>query len=463
MAGNDFYSTLKDTPLNIFAPGVLSNDNDIDGDQANLSAVLVSGPTNAGKFILNADGSFSYTPAVNFTGTDTFTYKANDGSNDGNETTVTIVVVATGNAPRAANDFYNTPENTALNVPARGVLANDNDADTPLANITAILVAGPSHASSFTLNFDGSFDYTPETNFRGVDSFTYKANDGSADSNIAMVTIAVIAANTFPVAINDMESINEDAAKSTVAPGVLGNDLLELLTSPTAVLVSGPLHALSFALNTDGSFNYTPQNDYYGSDSFAYRIFDGTKYSNVGMVNVDIIPVNDVPIAQNQSVTTNENTPVIITLMGGDIDNTALTFAVATPPSHGSLGNISVPTCTAQGQGASCTATLTYTPATNYFGPDSFTFTASDGLAQSALATVSITVVHINRPPAANAGGPYVGNVGIPLQFSGSGNDPDGDAITFSWDFGDGANGAGYEPVSCLLGAGSLHGHTNRH
>ena len=213
VAGNDFYSTLKDTPLNIFAPGVLSNDNDIDGDQANLSAVLVSGPTNAGKFILNADGSFSYTPAVNFTGTDTFTYKANDGSNDGNETTVTIAVVATGNAPRAANDFYNTPENTALNVPARGVLANDNDADTPVANITAILVAGPSHASSFTLNFDGSFDYTPETNFRGVDSFTYKANDGSADSNIAMVTIAVIAANTFPVAINDMESINRGRGK----------------------------------------------------------------------------------------------------------------------------------------------------------------------------------------------------------------------------------------------------------
>ena len=228
---------------------------------------------------------------------------------------------------------------------------------------------------------------------------------------------------------------------------MLGNDNLELLTSPTAVLVSGPIHALSFALNTDGSFNYTPQNDYYGSDSFAYRIFDGTKYSNVAMVNVDIIPVNDVPIAQNQSIMTSENTPVIVTLLANDIDNRSLIFSVATPPSHGSLGNISAPNCTAQGEGANCTATVTYTPAASYFGPDTFTFTVTDGLATSPPATVSITVVHINRPPTANAGGPYVGNVGIPVQFSGSGNDPDGDTATFSWDFGDGGNGTGSSPT----------------
>ena len=218
VASNDFYSTLKDTTLNIFAPGVLGNDNDIDGGQGNLTAVLVSGPTNAGEFVLNANGSFSYTPAPNFTGTDTFTYRANDGSNDSNETTVTITVVAAGNSPLTANDFYNTSENTALDVSARGVLANDNDTDTPAANITAILVAGPSRASSFTLNPDGSFHYTPETNFRGVDTFTYKANDGAVDSNLAMVTITVTAANTFPIANNDTETTNEDAAKSTAAP-----------------------------------------------------------------------------------------------------------------------------------------------------------------------------------------------------------------------------------------------------
>src|SRR5262249_35817488 len=105
VASNDFYSTLKEPPLNLFGPGVLGNDNDVDGGQGNLTAILVSGPANAADFILNADGSFSYIPLANFTGTDAFNYKASDGSNDSNETTVTIAVIAAGNALLATNDF----------------------------------------------------------------------------------------------------------------------------------------------------------------------------------------------------------------------------------------------------------------------------------------------------------------------------------------------------------------------
>src|SRR5215813_11138564 len=137
LAANDFYSTDKDTPLNIGAPGVLGNDNDVDNQTSNLIASLVSGPTHAASFTLNADGSFSYTPAVNFTGTDSFAYKINDGTNDSNEATVTVAVIQAGNVPVAINDFYNTDKETPLNVPARGVLANDNDADTPAANLVA--------------------------------------------------------------------------------------------------------------------------------------------------------------------------------------------------------------------------------------------------------------------------------------------------------------------------------------
>ena len=98
----------------------------------------------------------------------------------------------------ATNDVYNTDEDTSLDVLARGVLANDNDIDTPQANLTAILVTGPTHAASFTLNPDGSFSYAPATNFNGADSFTYKANDGASDSNLAMVTIAVNPVNDAP-------------------------------------------------------------------------------------------------------------------------------------------------------------------------------------------------------------------------------------------------------------------------
>lgn len=447
VATNDFYSTDINIALTMGGPGVLGNDNDLDNPVSSLTAMLVTGPTNAASFTLNADGSFSYTPNTGFTGSDSFTYKTNDGTSDSNDAIVTIAVQAANNAPVAINDFYNTEKDTALNVPVRGVLANDNDFDTPVISLTASVVSGPTRALSFTLNPDGSFDYTPQTNFTGTDSFTYKLNDGTTDSNVAMVTIAMIAPNNFPVAKNDIEAVNEDSARAVPAPGVLTNDALAPLGNSTAVLVSGPRRALSFTLNADGSFNYTPQSEYNGSDNFIYRIFDGINHSNVAMANLDVVPVNDLPIAQAQSVSTNQNTPVIIPLSVSDIDHKVLLFNIATPPAKGTLAPIGTPNCTVQGQGATCTATVSYTPASNYAGADSFTFTASDGVGTSAPATVSVDVILVNRPPTASAGGPYAGNVGVPIQLNGTGSDPDGNPITFSWTLGEGGTAAGASPT----------------
>ena len=83
--------------------------------------------------------------------------------------------------PTAVADAYSTAEDTTLTVPAPGVLGNDSDADgDPL---TAVLASAPAHAASFTLNSDGSFDYQPTADYHGPDSFTYRANDGQADSD----------------------------------------------------------------------------------------------------------------------------------------------------------------------------------------------------------------------------------------------------------------------------------------
>ena len=288
VASADFYNTNEDTVLSTGAPGVLGNDNDIDTPAANLSAVLVSAPSHPASFTFNPDGSFSYTPAANYNGTDTFTYKVKDGSTDSNEATVTIAVNPVNDAPVATNDVYNTDEDTSLDVLARGVLANDNDIDTPQANLTAILVTGPSHAASFTLNPDGSFSYAPATNFNGADSFTYKANDGASDSNLAMVTIAVNPVNDAPVADNDNYTVAEDSVLGIAAPGVLANDSdLDVGQTLTVELVTGPTHATSFSLNANGSFNYTAEANFNGVDTFTYRVFDGTVYSNVAMAQVD--------------------------------------------------------------------------------------------------------------------------------------------------------------------------------
>jgi VCBS repeat-containing protein len=149
--------------------------------------VLDGGPAN-GTLTLNADGSFSYTPDADFNGTDSFTYHANDGTVNSNVATVSITVNPVNDAPVAANDAYTTDEGTILTVAAPGVLGNDSDVDgDPL---TAVLNTSPSNGS-LTLNSNGSFSYTPAPGFFGTDSFTYRANDGQADSNLATVTITV--------------------------------------------------------------------------------------------------------------------------------------------------------------------------------------------------------------------------------------------------------------------------------
>ena len=173
---------------------------------------------------------------------------------------MTIAVAAVNDAPVAAGDSYAVTEDTALTIAAPGVLANDADVEN--SALTATLVSGPGHGT-LALNANGSFLYTPAANYSGPDSFTYKANDGTADSNTATVTIAVSAVNDAPVAVNDSYSTTEDTTLTiAAAPGVLGNDTDVDSPTLTAVLVTGPSAPVIFALNADGSFTFTPAGDY---------------------------------------------------------------------------------------------------------------------------------------------------------------------------------------------------------
>src|SRR5207253_2756391 len=153
---------------------------------------------------------------------DSFTYKANDGSADSNVATVTVAVSAVNDAPSAADDSYTTNEDTPLTIAAPGGVGNDTDVDgNPL---TARLVSAPANGT-VTVNADGSLTYTPEPSSSDSDSFTYKANDGTADSNVATVTLTVSAVNDAPAAANDSFSTAEDTPLTiAAAAGVLVND-----------------------------------------------------------------------------------------------------------------------------------------------------------------------------------------------------------------------------------------------
>jgi VCBS repeat-containing protein len=159
------------------AVGLLANDTDPNGDT--LIAILHEGPKN-GTLTLNEDGSFKYVPKANFHGTDSFTYVANDGTENGQLTTVTILVDPQPDLPVAVADAFILAEDGTLNVSAaQGVLANDTDVEGRQPDGAA----GPGPANgTLTLNPDGSFSYVPNANFAGQDSFTYQAAEAWAQA-----------------------------------------------------------------------------------------------------------------------------------------------------------------------------------------------------------------------------------------------------------------------------------------
>jgi VCBS repeat-containing protein len=386
VAVGDAYVTDEDTPLTVAAPGVLGNDSDADGDA--ISASLVSNVSH-GTLVLNADGSFTYTPDPNYNGTDSFTYVATDGSLDSGVATVSIAVNPINDAPVAVDDAYATDEGTPLTVPALGVLGNDSDLDND--PLTAVLVSGVSNGA-LTLNADGSFTYTPSGGYSGPDSFAYVANDGSLDSSVATVNIDVNPVNDAPVAVDDAYTTAEDTPLAVAAPGVLGNDSDVDGDALTAVLVSNASYG-TLTLNTDGSFTYAPDADYSGPDSFSYVANDGSLDSSVATVSITVNPVNDAPVAVDDAYTTAQDTPLSVAAPGvltndGDVEGDALAVILVSDVSQGAL------TLSPDGS-------FVYTPTLGFIGTDSFTYVANDGQADSSLATVSITV---SAPPISVTG-----------------------------------------------------------
>ena len=186
--------------------------------------------------------------------------------------------------PVAKDDAYSTPQATTLNVGAPGVLANDTDGEGGV--LRAVLVTKTSHGQ-IALATDGSFNYTPNASFCGGDSFTYKANDGRDDSNVATVSITVGKVNRPPIAKDDTYCTTKDRAFLISAPGVLVNDTdLEGLPL-TAKPVQRAVHGFAL-LNANGSFVYLPAKEFVGKDTFTYTASNGLNTSNLARVTIDV-------------------------------------------------------------------------------------------------------------------------------------------------------------------------------
>jgi CSLREA domain-containing protein len=230
--------------------------------------------------------------------------------------------------------------------------------------------------------------------------------------------------NCPPTAVDDSYSINEDTPLSVEKPGVLGNDKdPDSGDTLGAVLVSGPSHAAtdSFTLNQDGSFSYTPNANYNGPDSFTYTVSDGHGGTDTATVDITVTSVNDAPDALNDTAVIDEDKAVLIDVRANDADveSDALSISGVTDPAHGTA--------------VVDNGKINYTPAKDYNGSDSFTYTVSDGHGGTDTATVNVTVNPVNdAPTVAVAAGGACGTNDRSGTINLTVNDPDGQTQTGS-------------------------------
>ncbi len=413
----DVVNTDEDTPVNI---SVGSNDTDVDsGDSVDTATIsLVTQPTN-GSAVVSA-GQVVYTPDANYTGSDSFTYQIDDTNGaTSNVASVMINVSGVNDAPIAANDSGTTDEDTAVII---DLVSNDTDLEGTIDATSATVVAQPSNGS-VTIDTSGQATYTPDANYNGSDSFTYVVEDDQgATSNAATVTVTINSINDAPVAANDTASLLEDTPHNI---NVLGNDsdVDGTLQSATLEIVGAPVNGT--ATVSAGIITYTPGTDFSGADSLTYRVQDDqAEFSNTATVTITVQAVNDNPLANNDTATTDEDTPVIISVLDNDsdLDGTldSSSISIDSAPSSGSV--------TDNGDG-----TLTYTPAADSNGSDSFTYSVLDNEAGSSnTATVSITVQPVNDAPLISGSPTTTLLEGAAYNFTPTLLDVDNDSLTVS-------------------------------
>ena len=400
VAGPDSASTAQGQTLTVPATTLLSNDTPGPLNEASQSLTVtgVTGGSDTHGTVTFANGKVTYVPDAGFSGAASFAYTVCDnGTTNGQPDpkcavgTVSVTVTPSANRPPVADDQHvSGPEDTSIPVTLTG---SDPDHDS----ITYAIATNPAHGT--LVGTPPDLTYNPAPDYFGPDAFTFTTFDGQAASVPATVSITVTEVNDAPVA--GLDNANTVAGQPVTIPAASlvtndipgpANEANQTLTV-TAVAAGANTHG-TVALAFDGTITYTPDDGFSGPAAFDYTVCDnGTTNGlpdplcTIGTVNVNVSAPNLPPLADDQSLTTPEDTPVPITLTGSDPDGDPLTYTIATDPVHGTLSG-SAPS-------------LTYTPAPGYNGPDSFTFTTFDGISTSAPATVSITVTEVNDPPTA--------------------------------------------------------------
>jgi hypothetical protein len=354
---------------------VLANDTDPEND--NLTVIAVTQGAN-GLVTINAGSTVTYTPAANFSGSDTFTYTVSDGNGGTATASVTVTVTSTNDTPTANPDAATVAEDGSVTV---SVLANDTDPENDNLTVTAVTQGAN---GSVTINAGSTVTYTPAANFSGSDTFTYTVSDGNGGTATGTVTITVTSTNDTPTANPDAATVAEDGS---VTVSVLANDTDPENDNLTVIAVTQGAHG-SVTINAGSTVTYTPAANFSGTDAFTYTVSDGNGGTAMAGVAITVTPVNDAPVAVDDTASTLAGSAVTISVLANDVDLDGPSLAIASV-TQGTNGTVAI-----SGNQVTYTAGL-------FVGSDSFTYTVSDGAGGSSTATVTVTV---GAPPRVATG-----------------------------------------------------------
>lgn len=432
-ASNDVATVDEDDFVRI---DVLANDSDIDGTLDLTSTSVQIDPTNGSAVVDSVTGEIVYTPAANFNGSDNFTYTVRDNDNGtSNAGTVSITVNSVNDAPTTVSDVASLMEDLSFSI---NVLGNDSDIDGSIVPSTVEIVTAATNGSTSIDPIAGAIIYTPDQNYFGSDSFSYRVQDDLGTfSSPSLVTLSVSAINDAPTVSADSFILDED---SIATLDVLTNDsdIDDSIDITSIAIESAPSNG-SILDNGDGTLIYMPNADFFGSDSFSYRVADVTgDLSEVALVSLTVNPVNDAPaIAGSPATSIPQAQAYSFVPSLSDVDGDTLTVSVTGLPTWLTLD----------------TSTGELTGSTDVTGDyNGIVLTVSDGQTTTDLATFNIQVLlDTDRDGVANVDDADDDNDGIPdayevsvglnpLDPSDATGDIDGDTLTNLQEFLDGTD-----------------------
>jgi large repetitive protein len=364
---------------------VLANDTIAPGSGNILTISAVGATDRSGTVTISGDAkTLLYTPAPNFNGSETFTYTVKNQLNETSTATVTMQVAPVNDPPTAGADTFTVAGESTNNV--LNVLANDSASPDTGETLTVSAVTQGNQGGTLQLGAGGSsVRYTPAPNFEGTETFSYTLSDGKGGTAQATATVTVTHTNHNPVATADTLTVVEDSGATTVNVLANDNDGVDTGETLTITSVGTPTKGGVVTLAANKlSVSYTPAPNFQGIETFTYVLSDGNGGTATGTATITVTNVNDPPTATTDTLTGFKNTANVFNVLANDLftpdPSETFTITSVTQPAHGTLSITSNGT------------RVTYIPATDYTGADSFTYTMQDPGGLSATATANVTV-----------------------------------------------------------------------